>query len=618
MRRMGTIPEVPKTVRMTTTFTGYNHQEIIRDGEMYDTTNLTMDQYPALATRRKRGIASYDHEGSDSVPLNALHGRDQLVMIRGTEVYYNDEAITGLSVSDAEAMLPKKIVSMGAYVCIWPDKVYFNTVDLTDKGGMERRLNLEGDELSAVMCRGDGTDYDMTSIFEGVTPPENPDNGDFWLDMSGDSDVLRQYIIGTQEWIEVPTVFTKISGTGIGTGLKEYDSIEIGGLSAPAESSPRTQEEILALNGSKIVYFAGEDYIVIQGLINRAIDAFADQTVYVNRTVPDLDFICESNNRLWGCKYGMEAGQVVNEIRACKLGDFKNWQVYMGLSTDSYAASIGTDGRWTGAISQRGYPVFFKEDYIHRVSGTQPSSFSIQTTTARGVQLGSWRSVCVVNEAIYYKSRDGVMMYDGNMPVSVSEQLGDVLYSDARAGQLQDKYYISMKDAGNHWSLFTYDTKRGTWMREDALQVRQFAGVQDELYAIDEEHNTLVTMKGSLPGEEWAKETDYDWEAVYGISGVDYMPSNYGFGRSDTPGSHYLSRFDIRMSLEPDHYAKLEIMYDSDGIWTEQGTIRGNKMRHFLLPVIPRRCDHLRFRMRGTGEMKIYSIARYLEVGADG
>jgi hypothetical protein len=72
------------------------------------------------------------------------------------------------------------------------------------------------------------------------------------------------------------------------------------------------------------------------------------------------------------------------------------------------------------------------------------------------------------------------------------------------------------------------------------------------------------------------------------------------------------------MSLEPDHFAKLEIMYDSDGIWTEQGTIRGNKMRHFLLPVIPRRCDHLRFRMRGTGEMKIYSIARYLEVGADG
>ena len=114
-------------------------------------------------------------------------------------------------------MIPKKIVSMGAYCLIWPDKVYFNTVDLTDSGGMERRLTLNGENLSAIMCRGDGTDYDMTSITQGTTPPENPGNGDFWLDTSGDSDVLRQYIIGTMEWIEVPTIYTKISGTGIGT-----------------------------------------------------------------------------------------------------------------------------------------------------------------------------------------------------------------------------------------------------------------------------------------------------------------------------------------------------------------------------------------------------------------
>ena len=618
MRKMGQIPEIQKTIRMTTTFHGYNHTEIIRDGEMYEMKNLTGDQYPALATRKQRGIASYDAEEQESVPLTAVHGRDNLVMIRGQEVFYNFTKVAGLEVSDDPGMLPKKIVSMGAYVCIWPDKVYFNTVDLTDCGGMERRMTLSGEDLSAIMCRGDGTDYDMTSITQGDIPPENPSNGDFWLDTSGESDVLRQYIIGTQEWIEVPTVYVKISGTGIGAGLKEYDTVEISGIAADSESGPKTQSQALALNGSKIIYFAGQDYIVIQGLLNNAIQAFEAQDVNVNRSVPDLDFVCESNNRLWGCKYGMEAGQVVNEIRASKLGDFKNWSTFMGLSTDSYTASIGTDGRWTGAISQRGYPVFFKEDYIHRVSGNTPSTFSIQTTTARGVQDGSWRSVCVVQEAIYYKSRDGVMMYDGNMPVSISEQMGTALYSDARAGQLHDKYYISMKDAGETFHLFTYDTKRSTWYREDNLKALQFAGVQDELYAIDEDHNTLLAISGSLNGEEWTLEPEPEWEAVFGISGVDYQPTNYGYGRSDTAGSHYLSRFDIRMSLEEGHYAKLEIMYDSDGHWTDQGTIRGNKMRNFMLPVIPRRCDHLRFRMKGTGKMKIYSIARHLEVGSDG
>ena len=637
MRKMAQIPEIQKRVRMTTTFGGYNHQEIINDGEMYETTNLTGDEYPVLATRRKRGIASYDPTGENavSVPLTAVHGRDQLVLIRGQEVFWNNYKVTGLQVSADAGMLPKKIVSMGAYVCIWPDKVYFNTVDLDDAGGMERRFTITGDDVTAVMCRGDGTDYDMTGIDIGVTPPANPNNGDLWLDQSGDNDVLRQYNVSTMEWVEVPSVYVKISGTGIGSELKEYDAIEIAGIEAPDGADPRTAAQAQQLNGSKILYGAGENYIVIEGLLNASLTELKATNVSVNRVVPDLDFICESNNRLWGCKYGLENGVVVNEIRASKLGDFRNWNVFMGLSTDSYTASIGTDGRWTGAISQRGYPVFFKENAIHRVSGTSPSSFAIQTTMARGVQDGSWRSVCVVNEAIYYKSRDGVMLYDGNMPVSVSEQLGGVLYSDARAGALKEKYFISMKDAGNHWNLFTYDTKRGVWYREDGLTALQFAAVQDELYTIDEVNNTLIAITGSTIGDlegyddqaeedvtiaesEWAAETDMEWEAVFGISGMDVEPLSGGYGRSDVAGNHYLSRFDIRMSLEAGHRATLEIMYDGDGHWTDQGSIYGSRTKNFVLPVIPKRCDHLRFRMKGSGAMKIYSIARHVEVGADG
>ena len=619
MRKMAQIPEVQKNIRMTTTFSGYNHVDIIADGEMYDTENLSGDQYPALAPRAKRGISSYDVSGQAAVPLTGIHGRDQLVHIRGTEVFYNFTKVTGLSVSADSGMLPKKIVSMGAYVCIWPDKVYFNTVDLSDYGSMDRKLTLGGSGMTACMCRMDGTNYDMTAIATGVTPPAAPENGDLWIDQSGSSDVLRQYMNSTEDWIEVPTVYVKISGTGIGSGLKEYDAVDISGIAAPEIVDPddaylRLMEQADELNGSMIVYAAGENYIVVAGILNQALNALKDQDVSVDREVPDLDYICESNNRLWGCKYGMENGQVVNEIRASKLGDFRNWQCFMGLSTDSYTASIGTDGVWTGAIAQRGYPVFFKENAIHRVSGTTPGTFSIQTTTARGVQRGSWRSVCVVNENIYYKSRDGVMLYDGNMPVAVGEQLGSELYSDARAGALKDKYYISMMDGANHWHLFTYDTKRGIWYREVNLQALGFGTVADELFIIDEEHNTLVAVTGSVG----TKESAVSWTAVFGISGVEYSPNNFGrMGRSDVNGNRYMSRFDIRMQMEEGKYAKLEIMYDSDGIWTEQGEIRGKGLKSFVLPVIPRRCDHLRVRMRGNGEMKIYSIARYLEVGSD-
>ena len=123
----------------------------------------------------------------------------------------------------------------------------------------------------------------------------------------------------------------------------------------------------------------------------------------------------------------------------------------------------------------------------------------------------------------------------------------------------------------------------------------------------------------SVDGSRGTPEADPEWLAEFGISGVEYTTNMYGgMARGDINGSHYLSRFDIRMYMEPGSTAELEIMYDSDGIWRPQGeTIRGNSMRTRMIPVIPRRCDHLRFRMRGKGEFRIYSIARYLEVGSD-
>lgn len=79
----------------------------------------------------------------------------------------------------------------------------------------------------------------------------------------------------------------------------------------------------------------------------------------VRNEMPDLDYIIESGNRLWGCRY--DAANKINEIYASKLGDFKNWNSFSGLSTDSYAVSCGTDGKWTGAVTYYGYPLFSRK-----------------------------------------------------------------------------------------------------------------------------------------------------------------------------------------------------------------------------------------------------------------
>ncbi len=613
MRIMPQLKEVPKSVLTTSAFTGLNNNEIIADGEMHDMKNMSGLGYPLLTLRKKRGISSYDVEGQPSVPLTGIHGRDQLVYIRGTDVFYNFSPVENFSVSAAEEMCPKQIVSFGAYVLIFPDRKYFNTADQSDNGTIDRIYTKAGNTVTLSMCRGDGTDYDSTSLHPGTTPPSSPTNGTLWLDTSGENDVLRQYDSLTQEWTEVATTYVKIGGTGIGEGLKEYDAVTISGLElAGNDPDPKLAAQVEALNASSIVYFCGSDYIVVAGIISQAVEQgdLKNNTVHADMTMPQMDYIVESNNRLWGCRYGLQGGQVVNEIYASKLGDFRNWRCYMGISTDSYTASVGTDGPFTGAVTQRGYPVFFKENCIHRVSGMTPSSFQIQTTMCRGVQRGSGNSLAVVQENVYYKAREAVMMYDGNMPVSISEKLGAVLYSDARAGVLNDLYYISMMDADGDWHMMCYDTSHGNWWKEDNAHALGFGTAEDELYYIDEDRNTLVSVRGSY-GEP---EGDFDWRAEFDLYGV----SGGGFNSMESVRNEkYVSLFKIRMDMAAGAYMQLWISYNG-GDWEMMGERTGTGLGTFILPVMPKRCDHIRFKLEGSGNAAIYSISRLMEVGGDG
>lgn len=614
MRKMPAMQDGAKSTLTTCAFRGYNHNEIIADGELHDMTNMSGEQYPLLALRRKRGITSLDLEGQPQVPLTGIHGRDQLVFVRGANVFYNGNQVEGISLSTAAGMCPKKIVSFGAYVLIWPDKKYFNTADLTDKGTIDRTWSDSAATMSMSMCRLDGTEYPEDPV-PGVNPPADPENGMYWLDESGENDVLRQYSAATEEWVEVATTFVKINKTGIGSGLKEYDCIEISGLQLSAQDpDPRLEQQVSMLNGSMIIYACGDNYIVVAGLLSQAVPSGGlTGTVHADLIMPDMDYVVESNNRLWGCKYGLVDGQVVNEIYASKLGDFRNWRCFMGLSTDSYAASVGTDGPWTGAITQRGYPVFFKENAIHRVSGQTPSSFTIQTTIARGVQRGSWRSLAVVQENVYYKAREAIMMYDGTMPQPVSAQLGGVLYSDARAGVLGDLYYISMMDSSDDWTMFVYDTAHGTWWKEDGTHALGFGTELDELYFIDEDNNTLVSVRGSYGT---AEAEDIPWSATFDLYGASTAEGGYNDNVS-VRNNKYVSMFKIRMDLDEGAEMTLDISYNG-GNWETMGTRTGNSLGTFVLPVIPKRCDHVRYRLSGTGGVRIYSISRIMEVGGDG
>ena len=578
-------------------FGGYNHNLRIGVGEFYDMKNLTSSSYPVLSPRKQRGVYA--------TPASAqgLISKDSLCYVDGSKFVINGYHVEmGLSTEAADC--PKSLISMGSYVIIMPDKMYINTIANENDGSfefgkIEASVTTQG-EVSFELCKIDGVGYENTKESPNaptITEEMEKDTSliPMWIDTSSTPHTLKQYSSSSGTWVAVATTYIKIScaDANIFDAFEVNDCVTISGVEAEALSD---------LNNTMIIWAKGSNYIIVTGILDETITQEAPITI--ERLMPKMDFIIESENRLWGCRYGVALnGEVVNEIYASKLGDFKNWNVFHtpSISTDSYVASVGTDGQFTGAITHLGFPLFFKENCVHKVYGNYPANFRIQTTTCRGVQKECSKSLAIVNEVLYYKSRSGVCAYDGSLPVEISSAFGDVSYSNAVAGSLGNKYYISMEDSSNQSHLFVYDTSRGMWHREDELKVREFCTCRGDLYYIDDKIGIIKSILGSGTPDT----TAITWMAETGIIGVD------------SPDKKYISRLDVRVSMEVGTRIYVYAQYDSSDIWEQVYTMVAPTLRSFAIPIRPKRCDHMRLRIEGIGEAKIFSICKTITQGSD-
>ena len=579
--------------QMVDTFKGYNHNLRIGDGEFFDMKNMTSDHYPVLSPRGKRGVYA-----SPASP-NGLIAKDSLCYVDDSKFVINEYPIEmGLNKE------PKQLISMGAYVIIWPDKKYINTQDLTDFGDIEAFFpGVEGQTVNATyeMCNLSGTAYTGAKLSPDAPDPEETQ---LWIDQSSTPHVLKQYSKTNSVWMPIPTTYIKISAPGIAAPFKQYDAVKISGF--PQESAQLTEMNDITYPLWEAYHDPGDedraegtnDFIVIVGLLDEAVTY--ESNLKLERTLPIMDFVVESGNRLYGCHYGVAAnGQVVNEIYASKLADFRNWNCFMQISTDSWVGGVGTDGQFTGAITHMGYPLFFKENCVHKVYGNYPSNFQIQTTPCRGVQEGCHRSLAIVNETLFYKARNAVCAYDGSLPTEVSYALGNEAYSEAVGGSHGNKYYISMKDDLGEYNLFVYDMAKGMWHKEDDLKVDSFCSCRGEMYAIS--NGKIITLLGS-GSQDLA---DVHWMVETGEIGLA------------SPDAKYISRVTLRMSMDIGAEVGIYAQYDFSDEWECQCVLNGTNIRSFSIPIRPKRCDHMKLRIEGVGMAKVYSITKTIEQGSE-
>lgn len=595
-----TVNDIKQTIIPTTAFKGLNYNEEIGQGEFSEAINMDNEDYPVLKSHPTHAITK-DY-GSD---IWAMAQRGDSIWYVDDGFLYRDDG-SGVKYNPTAFSLGSHyFVNMGAYLILFPEGFYVNTENTTEKGYINRSYNTGNTSTSFTLCKQDGTAY-ATPIVSN-DEPDNPDNGDLWIDTTQTPHMLKQWSSTSAMWVEIPTVYCKIANTGIGSGLKMYDSVEISGI--VASGSP-IEDQLNFLNGTMIVYDCGNDYIVVAGIIDQT--ATLTDDIHVDMTMPEMDYVCEANNRLWGCKYGIVNGKAINEIYASKLGDFRNWKNYMGLSTDSYAVSVGTDGYFTGCVNYLGYPIFFKENCIHKIYGQLPSNFQVQTTMARGVKANCFGSLCIIDEVLYYQSPVDFVRYDGSLPQKVSDALGDLYVWASCCGNVNGILHMGciistdINRGDESAAYFTYDPKMGIWQRWDVGEdttarfwcnwygipgYLRIDGKMCCMEPIDGENYTYIPTK---------------WELKSG---------RMTFG--DDQNTMKLLKVTVRMRIAQKAFVKAYVEYDDDGVWNLSREFRAGKLGTYILPIFIKKCDHVRIKLKGEGNVSIFQINQVYVEGAN-
>ena len=563
---------IKKTTDGTNRFTGLDQRPKTKKTAFADMQNMTGELLPVMATRRPRGRVRTLKRP------NGLFAHDRLCWVDGGDVYYDGQLMG--HVTDG----PKTFVRMAAYLLIWPDKVCINT-HTGEWSTLEMRTRVRTG-VTAALCRLDGEAYEYEI---GQTAPENPEDGALWLDTSGETHVLKYWAEAAGMWTGIPTVYTKISAEGIGKGFKANDGVSLSGF-----------VELTQLNGSFYLVDAADDWVIVVAMIERA--SMQTEPVTISRSVPDMDFVCEAGNRVWGCS------NKTHEIFASALGDAKNWNRFLGLASDSYAATVGSAGDFTGAASHLGGAMFFKENAIHLMTGTEPANFTMSESMGRGVAKGSEKSLCHANELLMYKAPGDVCaMGMSTAPATVSDALGSDMYYAGVGGALDSRYYLSVINTAGTRELLVYDTATGYWVKEDELDVLQFAQLDGALYMLAADGTIWVTGADApdhLKDETAMQETDVEWMLETGDIGLDEAFAKW------------ISRIQIHMDCDLGSTLRVDVKYDGGGLWQEAYRLDAVHERSVVIPIRPKRCRTMRLRLHGTGRMELYSMVWNVEQGS--
>lgn len=549
-------------IRSATTFGGINRANGTPLGEWDRLNGFDLTAYPALRTCLPYAYSNIVSSGE----ITGYTYRNGILVYTTAEGIYLDgkgtlTAIPGLSAGD------KTLVNIGAYIVILPDWSLINTADAENPVTMAKGAVLTGDLL----------EYNQNQTKPTVS-------------------IYKLF------YVDAPTAEVTASGLAVG------DSVKLSWTYGKRKMSKQ-----LTINNIGIESYTGSGMTSIgfdtSDMPNtmwfytegRAMDQFRVPRITgatIQRVMPDLDYVVEYNNRLWGCS------SKNHEIYCSKLGEPLVWGAYSGISTDSWAATVGTDGDFTGACVFNGCVLFFKEDCVHSVYGTKASNFTITTYTVRGVQKGSAKSLCISEGLLYYKAPEGIFTFNGSASSRFDGKLCVDRDSRTACGTADDRYIVMAMSDG---TVFYYDKLHNVWYNRTLPNVISMHNFSGSLYAITKDSNramqkVMLTTDVEMSG----RMAETAFEAITGELCRGELTSTSSYSRK---AMHTVIK-KLTMSLEEWHQQGISsvqftvsVQYDGGNwqtVYSYDGTAEeADNNVVTLIPIIPMRCQRLRIKISG-------------------
>lgn len=247
---------------------------------------------------------------------------------------------------------------------------------------------------------------------------------------------------------------------------------------------------MLCIYDNKVCLFNLNIGLEAQTLMVSSITSIDFPTRYVAPTFNDVTVYA---GRVIGC--------VRKQLRACAYDDIGDWDIYAEREDPTlgpYYKTFETKSEFTACTNYKNRAIFFTADEMYELYGNDPTQFKLVKVADVGCvnrfALGE------VDGALYFVSKEGVMRYNGTVPVMISDDICNIpkaqnqAYSAALGGSGRTVYVRFEGEREN--SLYSYNTETKLWAREDdipAIEVVNYCGnsflaTEDGLWELEKDY----------------------------------------------------------------------------------------------------------------------------------